>query len=152
MTEAGAGGAGPTRSALLRGTLAAFAAATLGAPLNAQTRKATPMQQRKVASTGEALPVVGCGTWRTFDVGPAAAERAPRAEVLEGAVRGRRLGDRQLADVRHAPRAWSATCWPQPATRDKAFLATKVWTQRPRRRHRADGAVAARCCAPTAST
>ncbi len=86
------------------------------------------MQTRKIPSTGEALPVIGCGTWQTFDVGASPAERAPRAEVLKvlfeagGSVidsspmYGRSegvVGD-LLADA---------------GTRDKAFLATKVWTQ-----------------------
>ena len=40
------------------------------------------MHQRKIPSSGEMLPVVGCGTWRTFDVGRRPEERAPLAEVL----------------------------------------------------------------------
>ena len=27
-------------------------------------------------------PVIGCGTWQTFDIGATPAEREPRAEVL----------------------------------------------------------------------
>src|SRR5262249_35108669 len=57
------------------------AAVTLaGGPASAQT--GPRMHTRKIPSTGELLPVVGCGTWRTFDVGAAPAERAPLAEVL----------------------------------------------------------------------
>lgn len=86
------------------------------------------MHTRKIPSTGETLPVVGCGTWQTFDVGPSAAERAPRAEVLKvlfeagGSVidsspmYGRSEG--VVGDLLAAA-----------GTRDKAFLATKVWTQ-----------------------
>jgi aryl-alcohol dehydrogenase-like predicted oxidoreductase len=40
---------------------------------------------RRVAS-GEALPVVGLGTWQTFDVGASPAERAPLAAVLRAFV------------------------------------------------------------------
>jgi len=57
-----------------------FAATLVGGPAAAQT--GPRMQTRKIPSTGEQLPVVGCGTWRTFDVGAAPAERAPLAEVL----------------------------------------------------------------------
>jgi diketogulonate reductase-like aldo/keto reductase len=40
------------------------------------------MQSRIIPSTGETLPVVGLGTYKSFDVGPGAAQRAPLAEVL----------------------------------------------------------------------
>lgn len=85
------------------------------------------MHTRKIPSTGEDLPVIGCGTWQTFDVGPSQAERAPRAEVLKvlfeagGSVidcspmYGRAEG--VVGDLLAAA-----------GTRDKAFLATKVWT------------------------
>jgi aryl-alcohol dehydrogenase-like predicted oxidoreductase len=128
MTEASGGGAGPTRSALLRGTLAAFAAATLGAPLYAQTGKATTMQQRKVASTGVMLPVVGCGTWQTFDVGQDAAALAERAAVLGVlfAAGGSVIdsspmygsSEQVVGDVLAGMQA-----------RERAFIATKVWTR-----------------------
>jgi len=41
------------------------------------------MIQRPIPSSGEALPIVGLGTWQTFDVGTAATEREPLAEVLK---------------------------------------------------------------------
>jgi aryl-alcohol dehydrogenase-like predicted oxidoreductase len=37
---------------------------------------------RTIPSTGEELPVLGLGTWQTFDVGASESERAPLAEVL----------------------------------------------------------------------
>ncbi|HEY6002436.1 MAG TPA: aldo/keto reductase, partial [Anaeromyxobacter sp.] len=40
------------------------------------------MRTRKVPRTGEAVPVIGLGTWQTFDVGASPEERAPRLEVL----------------------------------------------------------------------
>lgn len=101
-------------------------AAVVAAPAAAQT--GLRMHTRKIPSTGETLPVVGCGTWQTFDVGPSAAERAPRAEVLKvlfeagGSVidsspmYGRSEG--VVGDLLAAAGA-----------RDRAFLATKVWTQ-----------------------
>ena len=101
-------------------------AALVAAPAAAQT--GPRMHTRKIPSTGEALPVVGCGTWQTFDVGPSAAEREPRAEVLKvlfeagGSVidsspmYGKSEG--VVGDLLAAA-----------GTRDKAFLATKVWTQ-----------------------
>jgi hypothetical protein len=36
------------------------------------------MLTRPIPSTGEAMPVIGLGTWRAFDVGVGAAARRPR--------------------------------------------------------------------------
>src|SRR3970040_516403 len=41
------------------------------------------MHTRAIPSSGEALPVVGLGTWQTFDVGGNAAAQAPLKEVLQ---------------------------------------------------------------------
>jgi len=41
-----------------------------------------PLLTRPIPSTGEALPVIGLGTWQTFDVGSSNEERAPLAEVF----------------------------------------------------------------------
>lgn len=41
------------------------------------------MQLRKIPSTGESLPVVGLGTWQTFDVGSSSDERNTLKEVLK---------------------------------------------------------------------
>src|SRR4051794_31601714 len=59
-------------------------AACAGPPAIHRARSAVPerMHTRPIPATGMPLPVVGCGTWRTFDVGPGAAEREPLAEVL----------------------------------------------------------------------
>ena len=85
------------------------------------------MQTRKIPSTGELLPVVGCGTWRTFDVGAAPAERAPLAEVL------RVLFEAGGSVIDSSPMYGKAEgvvgdLLAAAGTRDKAFLATKVWT------------------------
>jgi aryl-alcohol dehydrogenase-like predicted oxidoreductase len=41
------------------------------------------MHTRAIPSSGEALPVIGLGTWQTFDVGGNAAAQAPLKEVLQ---------------------------------------------------------------------
>ena len=41
------------------------------------------MLTRPIPSTGEAMPVIGLGTWRAFDVGADAAVRRPLREVLQ---------------------------------------------------------------------
>ena len=38
---------------------------------------------KKIPSSGESLPIIGLGTWQTFDVGENAAARAQLAEVLK---------------------------------------------------------------------
>src|SRR4030095_4017454 len=65
-----------TRSALLGLAGATMLAARSGAQTGGR------LHQPKIPSSGEMLPVVGCGTWRTFDVGRRPEERAPLAEVL----------------------------------------------------------------------
>ena len=38
---------------------------------------------RNIPSTGEVLPLIGVGTWQTFDVGTDSNARAPLREVLK---------------------------------------------------------------------
>jgi len=46
------------------------------------------MQMRAIPSTAEQVPVIGCGTWPTFDVGSSAAQCVPLIEVLRTLVAG----------------------------------------------------------------
>jgi diketogulonate reductase-like aldo/keto reductase len=74
----------PTRRSALR----LFAAASLGAMLpssrvHAQNR--APLT-RPIPSTGEAIPVVGLGTWITFNVGADVVARDACAEVIRNFV------------------------------------------------------------------
>ena len=85
------------------------------------------MQRRKIPATGEELPVIGCGTWQTFDVGASPAERAPLAEVL------RALFDAGGTAIDSSPMYGRAEgvvgdVLAASGDRGKAFLATKVWT------------------------
>jgi aryl-alcohol dehydrogenase-like predicted oxidoreductase len=107
--------------------LALAGAALLGRPAAAQPTPGSRMHQRKIPSSSELLPVVGCGTWRTFDVGASPAERAPRAEVLKvlfeaggSAIDSSPMYGRAEAVV--------GDLLAEAGTRNKAFLATKVWT------------------------
>ena len=85
------------------------------------------MHKRKVPATGEMLGVVGLGTWQTFDVGTAPAERAPLAEVL------RTLLEAGGSVVDSSPmygrsEAVAGDLIAGAGARDKTFIATKVWT------------------------
>jgi aryl-alcohol dehydrogenase-like predicted oxidoreductase len=85
------------------------------------------IQARPIPRTGEAIPTVGLGTWRTFDVGSGAAARAPLAEVLE---RFAALGGRVI-DSSPMYGAAESVLGDLAAERGLAgtlFLATKVWT------------------------
>ena len=85
------------------------------------------MLTRPIPSTGAQLPVIGCGTWRGFDVGESARQRAALAGVL------RALFDAGGSVVDSSPMYGRAEgvvgdLLAEAGTRDKAFLATKVWT------------------------
>ena len=85
------------------------------------------MHQRKIPSSGEMLPVVGCGTWRTFDVGRRPEERAPLAEVLAVLfAAGGSVID--TSPMYGAAEAVVGDLLSAAGTRAKAFIATKVWT------------------------
>src|ERR1700674_2235056 len=75
------GSSGMTRADFVRGLLGALCASALGFPGRAQG-PGEKMHTRPIPSSGAALPVIGGGTWRGFDVGGSARERAPLAEVL----------------------------------------------------------------------
>src|SRR3954452_11496842 len=60
----------------------------------AATSDSSAMLTRAIPSSGEKLPVIGLGSWQTFDVGSSEAERKPLREVLSQFVRlGGRLID-----------------------------------------------------------
>lgn len=86
------------------------------------------MQTRTIPSSGEGLPVVGCGTWQTFDVGPDDPARARLADVL------RTLADCGGSVIDSSPMYGRSEevvgdLLASAGTRSKAFLATKIWTR-----------------------
>src|SRR3954453_2307739 len=86
------------------------------------------VQTRPIPSSGEPLPVIGCGTWQTFDVGSSSDERSPLAEVL------RTLFGSGGSVVDSSPMYGRAEgivgdLLAAAGTRGRAFLATKVWTR-----------------------
>ena len=102
----------PLRRAFLQ-RLPALAAALLGtraaAAQSGATGGATSVATKPIPATGESIPVVGLGSWITFNVGndPCRAGRLCRRDA--GLLRRRRADDRFVADVRlvaghHRPR------------------------------------------------
>jgi len=116
-----------TRAEFLRLMAGATSAAVAAPILGAGPAATEAMHTRPIPSTREPLPVVGCGTWRTFDVGDGAEERDRLREVL------RILFDNGGSVIDSSPMYGAAESVAGDLlaamnARDKAFIATKVWT------------------------
>jgi len=127
-----------TRSIERRSVVKFMAAAAIAAAVPTGLRAAgaspgtstatTGMAMRKVPRSGEAVPVIGMGSSNTFDVGTAAAERAPLGEVLRALVAGGGTvidtspmygrAETVIGDLVH-----------DLGLRPRLWLATKVWTR-----------------------
>jgi diketogulonate reductase-like aldo/keto reductase len=84
------------------------------------------MLTRPIPSTGEALPVVGLGTWPVFDVGADERSREPLREVVRRLVEaGGRMIDTSPMYGRSEGVVGDIVA--ELGVREKAFLATKVW-------------------------
>jgi diketogulonate reductase-like aldo/keto reductase len=85
--------------------------------------------KRKIpsASNGESVPVIGMGTWNTFDVGDGAGERAPLVKVLEMFyAAGARLID--SSPMYGNAENVTGDLVQQLGKQSSTFYATKVWT------------------------
>jgi diketogulonate reductase-like aldo/keto reductase len=85
------------------------------------------MLTRPIPSTGEAMPIIGLGTWRAFDVGADAAVRRPLREVLRLLLDA---GGRMIDSSPMYGRAEAVTgdLLAEQGARPRPFFATKVWT------------------------
>lgn len=90
------------------------------------------MLTRPIPSTGEAMPVIGFGTWQTFDVGTDAGAIRQRADVLNALFEagGKMVDSSPMYASSEAVvgKALKLLAANDPKVREKAFLATKVWT------------------------
>src|SRR3954462_5141049 len=102
------------RRALVLAGLASFMKQAHG-----QTLLAKP-----VPASGEKLPVIGVGTWQTFDVGDAPAAREPLRGVLQ-LLHGNVVDSSPMYG---AAESVVGDLVSELGVRDKLFLATKVWT------------------------
>ena len=82
------------------------------------------MQSRRIPKTGEELPVIGLGTWKTFDVASERGRR-PLIEVLDrfSAAGGRLIDTSPMYGKAEEVVGELKSHVRQP------FLATKVWTR-----------------------
>ena len=112
-----------------RDTLRVFGATAAGALLGRSGPGASPEPLlRAIPSSGERIPVVGLGTWSTFDVGSSAAERQPLEEVLTRfSERGGRVVD--SSPMYGRSEAVVGEIAAKRGIMGKFFLATKVWTR-----------------------
>src|SRR6266513_3268912 len=100
----------------------------IGASRMRAATESSTMLTRSIPSAGEKLPVIGLGTWRTFDVNLTSATRKQLKEVLSLLAKlGGCLIDTSPMYGRAEPVIGYLTA--ALGIREKLFLATKVWTQ-----------------------
>lgn len=109
------------------GHLAALGAMLMTGREHAAAAGAQPVARRAIPRGGETIPVIGLGTWQTFDVGASASARAPLREVLA------RFVERGGSVVDSSPmygRAESVVgdLAAELGIQAQLFYATKVWT------------------------
>jgi aryl-alcohol dehydrogenase-like predicted oxidoreductase len=102
----------------------------LGAGALAFTRgiaMADTIIQRPIPRTGESLPVIGLGTWQTFDVSTAESARAPLKAVLRDFVH---LGGKVIDSSPMYGKSENVVgdLAAELGVQKQLFLATKVWT------------------------
>lgn len=113
------------RDVILGGlTMAAVATASGGA---GAAGAPGPLITRRIPSSGEEIPALGLGTSGPFEVGSSESARAPLKAVLEAffAGGGRLIDTSPMYSTAETVLGELMT----PAMRERAFLATKVWTR-----------------------
>ncbi len=92
-----------------------------------QLRTNKQMNFRQIPKSSEKIPVVGLGTWQTFDVGNSAEEKAPLKEVLKILTEhGGSMIDSSPMYGRSEKVVGELTT--ELNLKNKIFEATKVWT------------------------
>ena len=114
----------PTRRAMLSmgiGVLAPLAS-------RSQTPEIATMSTRAIPSTGEALPVIGCGTYLGFDQAPDSPGYAELPAVVDAlfAAGGSVIDSSPMYGRAEAT---AGEILADQGRRARAFVATKVWTQ-----------------------
>lgn len=90
----------------------------------ATARKSSAIPARPIPSTGEILPVLGMGTWKTFDVPP-----GPDRERFAGLLVPFFAAGCKAVDTSPMYGRAEAALGDAIAAESKPFLATKVWTR-----------------------
>ncbi len=116
-----------TRRELLRAMgLGALSIITL--PNVLRFTKTEKMTSRTIPSSGEELPIVGLGTWQTFDVGTSGEDLTSLREVL---VNMQKMGGKLIdsSPMYGSSEAVVGRLTSELQSRDAFFYATKVWTE-----------------------
>jgi diketogulonate reductase-like aldo/keto reductase len=109
------------------GQLAAMGALLMTGTAHTPAAGAQPIAWHAIPRTDETIPVIGLGTWQTFDVGAAESARAPLRDVLTRFVE---CGGSVIDSSPMYGRAESVVgdLAADLGIQDKLFYATKVWT------------------------
>ena len=118
-----------TRNLGRREFAVAVAASAAMLPIAGLPVSASPasISKRPIPASGELIPILGMGTWITFNVGPSERLRKARAHVLQS------FFDHGGAMVDSSPMYGSSEevigyCLKRVSGPDRLFSATKVWT------------------------
>jgi|SRR5581483_2229335 len=91
------------------------------------TKESDALISKGIPKSGEALPLIGLGTWQTFDAGRDDAARTPLREVLKVFARaGARVVD--SSPMYGSSESVAGDLMAELGVREKLFVATKVWT------------------------
>jgi diketogulonate reductase-like aldo/keto reductase len=118
-----AGLAGATGSHVSAGT----GGVTSAAASSASAAAPSLMMTKAIPSTGEALPVIGLGTWQTFDVGGSREAQAQLEQVMKAfvALGGKLVDSSPMYGTSETVVGDIAS---RLGLRPALFVATKVWT------------------------
>src|SRR6185295_10439370 len=111
----------PRRRALVALLAVGAAAVRTARPALAQDR----IMSKQIPSTREPLPVIGVGTWQTFDVGADNAARAQLRDVLK-LLKGNVVDSSPMYG---SSESVAGDLIAGLGTREQLFMATKVWTR-----------------------
>lgn len=121
----------PNRRAFLGSAGAAALAVGTGLLLQPAAKASGPMGLRAIPGTGEKIPVIGMGTWVTFNVGEDLQTRLARAEVLKTFfdLGGGMVDSSPMYGSAEDVVGWSLNhLRGEGVNTDGLFSATKVWT------------------------
>ena len=115
----------PARRRVLQGLAGAAALGAAGAGASPPATAAPVL--KPIPSTGEAIPVIGMGTWLTFNVAPYTDARKQRVEVLRAFFEegGRMVDSSPMYGLAEAA---VGHCREQLDGAPRLWSATKVWT------------------------
>ena len=99
-----------------------------GALYGAPSAQSNRIMTKKIPSTGEDLPVIGVGTWQTFDVGNDAKARGQLREVIQQMTQAGK-GVVDSSPMYGTSESVAGDVIAEVGVRDRLFMATKVWTR-----------------------